>query len=169
MKKHIIKGIALLLFISFAHVSSAQRGGGKRERIESMKIAFITKRLDLTPAEAKTFWPVYNQFQDEMETLHKSHRENLADERRNFDSLSDGQIEKLVDAEISTRQQELDVVKKYLPQFKKILPIRKVGMLFRAEEDFKRKLLDMLQDRKDDKREERRDDRRMDRQPNDRD
>jgi hypothetical protein len=39
----------------------------RREQIESMKIAFLTKRLDLTPEEAKKFWPVYNQYSEELD------------------------------------------------------------------------------------------------------
>ena len=33
----------------------------QRERLESFRIQFITKKLDLTPAEAEKFWPVYNE------------------------------------------------------------------------------------------------------------
>jgi hypothetical protein len=33
----------------------------QRERLESFRIQFITNKLDLTPAEAEKFWPVYNE------------------------------------------------------------------------------------------------------------
>ena len=33
----------------------------QRERLESFRIQFITKKLNLTPAEAEKFWPVYNE------------------------------------------------------------------------------------------------------------
>lgn len=33
----------------------------QRERLESFSIQFITKKLDLTPAEAEKFWPLYNE------------------------------------------------------------------------------------------------------------
>lgn len=33
----------------------------QRERLESYRIQFITKKLDLTPAEAEKFWPLYNE------------------------------------------------------------------------------------------------------------
>jgi hypothetical protein len=46
--------------ISFAN---AQNGNGQRqEKIQALKIAFITQKLKLTPAEAEKFWPVYNQY-----------------------------------------------------------------------------------------------------------
>ncbi len=34
----------------------------KQQGIEALKVAFISRELDLTPDEAQKFWPVYNQY-----------------------------------------------------------------------------------------------------------
>ena len=145
-----MKNLILLLTLATPLAAMAQPPDkpGARQRVESMKIGFITNRLNLTPEEAKAFWPVYNKYSDELEALRKSHRENLMEARKNIDSLSDKEIEKLVDSELAFRQGELDIMKKYHPQFKQVLPVRKVAKLYRAEEEFKRKLLEMLQDKR---------------------
>jgi hypothetical protein len=58
--------IVSLSFILLASNVVAQRGQGgasmeeRKERLESMKISFLTEQLDLTPDEAKVFWPVYD-------------------------------------------------------------------------------------------------------------
>lgn len=119
-----------------------------REKVEALKVGFITQRLDLTPEEAKNFWPVYNQFQDELEKVRKQRRETFRKPGENFEDMSDNEIEKMVDNEIILRQNELDIFKKYHPQFKQVLPIRKVARLYKTEEDFKRKLLEMIRERK---------------------
>jgi hypothetical protein len=147
-----VKKVFIFLMILITTSSIAQDRRQMRDRVESMKIGFITKRLDLTPEEAQKFWPVYNAYSDELEKLRKGRRENIMNARENFDSMSDAELEKTVDNEISFRSGELDIVKKYHPKFKSVLPIKKVAMLYKAEEDFKRKLLEMIQDRKDDKR-----------------
>lgn len=121
----------------------------QREKVEALKIGFITKRLNLTPEEAKNFWPVYNKFQDEIEQVRKQRRETFRNPQMNFDDMSDNDLEKMVDNEIAFRQNELDILKKYNPQFKKVLPIRKVALLYKTEEDFKRKLLEMIRERGD--------------------
>ena len=146
----------LLLFTTpgIAQKSDTPSPSGRPERmekLESMKIAFFTERLNLTPDEAKAFWPVYNAFQAELEKLRNEHRETLLNARDNIDKLSDKEIEKLVDNELIFRQNELDVFKKYSSQFKKALPIRKVAKLYRAEEDWKRKILDMWREKKEEK------------------
>src|ERR1041385_3852112 len=47
------------------------------ERVEAFKVGFLTQRLNLTPTEAKAFWPVYNEYEAELEKLRKTRRENL--------------------------------------------------------------------------------------------
>lgn len=144
-----------IVFISCMLLSSllfAQPPGDrmedKKEKIEAMKVGFLTKRLDLTTEEAQKFWPVYNQFQSELENLRKNRKKEVKEAKADFSDLSDKEVEKVVDNEIVFRQSELDVIKKYHSQFKQVLPIKKVAVLYRTEEDFKRELLQRLQDRR---------------------
>ena len=41
----------------------------QRAQLESFKIQFITRKLDLTPEEAEKFWPVYNEQRDASKKL----------------------------------------------------------------------------------------------------
>src|SRR5215203_1878336 len=140
MKKLLIPIMICLAVTAFAQ---QRKPGGdhsqrsSREQVETMKIGFFTQRLNLDSEEAKVFLPVYTKYQGELETLRKSRRENLGNPK-NFDEKSDKEIEKAVDSELGFRQSELDLLKKYHGQFKQVLPIKKVAMLYRAEEDFKR-------------------------------
>ena len=64
----------LILALSFCGMASAQKEneGAKNNRrpnmekameeIQSRKIAFFTKALDLSSEEAKVFWPVYDKW-----------------------------------------------------------------------------------------------------------
>ena len=149
--KRTAKCFLILLFLYNTGLSAQEKRPAK-ERVDAMKIGFLTDRLNLTPEEAKTFWPVYNMYSDDLEKLRKGRRENIINTRENFDDMSDADLEKSVDNEIIFRQNELEILKKYHPQFKKILPIRKVAKLYKSEEDFKRKLLDLIQDRREDRR-----------------
>ncbi len=63
----------LCLFISLIVVcglSKAQQGqppaNAPGEKIEALKVAFISKDLNLTPQEAERFWPIYNQYSAEL-------------------------------------------------------------------------------------------------------
>ena len=145
MKKY----FAFLIFALFPVLLFAQQ---PKEKLESLKIGFITERLKLSPEEAKVFWPVYNQYQDELEKIRKQRRETFRNPSETFDNLNDVELEKMVDNEIVFRQNELDIMKKYYQKFKQVLPVRKVALLYKTEEDFKRKLLEMIRERKAERR-----------------
>jgi len=48
----------------------------QRERLEFFRIQFITKKLDLTPAEAEKFWPVYNEQKEASRNLMEAKKED---------------------------------------------------------------------------------------------
>ncbi len=48
----------------------------QREKLELFKIQFITKKLDLTPAEAEKFWPLYNEQKDASQGLMQAKKED---------------------------------------------------------------------------------------------
>lgn len=126
--------------------------GGKGpdpEKIEAMKIGFITQKLDLTSEEAQKFWPVYNKFDGEMKTLRDARRKSM--DPKSFDTMTDKDLEKQMDEELARRQKEVDILKKYNVEFKKVLSVRKVAMLYRLEEEFKRELLKRMQENKGEK------------------
>lgn len=141
MSRFLFFGI-LVLFLSVQTFAQP----GKNDKIASVKIAFITKELNLSPHEAQVFWPVYNQFQNEVEALNKKRANELMNAKNNFDLMSDADVTKFMDNEFNYQQQELDVKKKYNEEFKKVLPIKKVAKFWVAEQKFKLFLLKQLKD-----------------------
>ncbi|MCB0850541.1 MAG: hypothetical protein KDC20_12430, partial [Bacteroidetes bacterium] len=107
MKK--LKLFMVMAFTAVAMVAKAQpgdRAGNRSERMETMKIGFLTQQLHLTSDEAKRFWPVYNQYQDELQALRKNRKDDRQDAKDNFANMSDKEAEKVVDDEIAFRQNE---------------------------------------------------------------
>ncbi len=146
-----LRNSLLIGFLLCVIVVNGQQKHPTKEKVDAMKIGFLTDRLSLSPEEAQTFWPVYNQYQAEMEKLRMSRRDDHQSAKENMDEMTDAAAEKFVDGEIAFRQNELDIMKKYHPQFKKVLTPKKVAKLYRAEDDFKRRLLEMIQNRQDGK------------------
>ena len=61
----------LLVLVSIAGFVKAQEDSPlasekKQQGIDALKVAFISKELELTPDEAQKFWPVYNQYAKEL-------------------------------------------------------------------------------------------------------
>ena len=143
-------GIGLLSIITLQAQNPHGEGGNKgdRDKIEAMKIGFITKALDLSQEEAQQFWPVYNQFEAERNVLHKEKRAHHKGMKEGFDEMSDKEVETAIEAQFDLEQRDLDLKKKYHQKLKEVLPLKKVALLYKAEKDFRMKVLKTWQDRK---------------------
>ena len=115
----------------------------KSEEIESLKIAYFTQKLDLSPDEAKIFWPIYNDMQSEQNALRKERMQKMISFRKvdEIDNLSDSQVQSLITSEFDFKQRDLNLDKKYYNKLKSALPIKVIGKFYRAQEGFKRELL----------------------------
>lgn len=113
----------------------------RREVVQTHKIAFMTDRLSLTPAEAERFWPVYNEYQDKREMVMKEMFKGYDIRGLDIDALTDEEATEIADNQIIKSQKLLDVQKEYYIHFKEVLPIKKVLKLYQAEKDFQHELL----------------------------
>ena len=149
MKKSTSIVVALLLSCStlLAQHHGAEDRKEHKEKIKSMKIAFITEKINLTPEEAQQFWPVYNEYENKRSTLLKEKRIEKKNSKGNPE-LSNEEIKKHIDNHFVIRQKELDLDKEYHTKFLAILPIKKVGALYLAREQFKRDLLKKMKNHK---------------------
>ncbi|GEM_PF-124596 len=118
----------------------------QREKIESQRIAFITQELDLTPAEAQAFWPVYNEYDKKRHELNKQFRKQRQADDRTPDQLTEKEAADLADQQLVEAQKMLDLRKEYHAKFKSVLPPRKLLKLYDSERDFQKVLLKRLRD-----------------------
>lgn len=144
MKK--LKRLFFLLLYLPAFICLSQVGNTK-QNIESYKVAFITKRVGFTPAEAQVFWPLYNDYQQKKEDLRQLQIKERKNANHDFSNLSDADVEKLIDGQIINEQKEVDLLKSFHQKVKTVLPARKVARLYKAEEDFKRELIKLLKEK----------------------
>lgn len=118
----------------------------KGERIESLRIAYISEKLQLTPDEAKSFWPVYTKMEAEMKDLRKKYK--MSEEESTAEEISEQEAEKKLNEFIGFKEAQLALAKKYQAEFRKVISAKKVLLLYRAEEDFKKELLRIIRERR---------------------
>ncbi|MDQ7949737.1 MAG: hypothetical protein REI78_14430 [Pedobacter sp.] len=137
--------IALIFFLT-PFLASAQGPRMDDGKWESKKVAFLTTRLDLSPADAKIFWPIYNDYVREQNTLRKERFQKMISFRKikEIDELSDTEIQTLIQNDFAFKQRELNIEKKYYARFKANLPLKIVGKFYRAQEAFKKEILNQF-------------------------
>lgn len=132
---------ALLLILTFSVF--AQPPG---EKVRQMKRAFFNEKLALTDQEKNIFWPLYEKFELERRQLIKS-KVDAATENRNFESMSTAELNQYIDAMLEMREKEAALQKKYMTEFRKILPLQKVARLVTLEEEFRIFLMRMAKEK----------------------
>ena len=140
--------ITLILLTGTILVAQDQKRLQQTQRIESEKIAFFTNKLNLSPEEARNFWPVYNEFSNLRSEVNKEKNEVLRNLNQNYLTLSDKDLEEGGDKVVSLTLKEAELTKEYHEQFKKVLPAGKVVRLYQVENQFRRILLEQLQNRR---------------------
>jgi len=115
----------------------------KREKIEAIKVAFITEQIDLSVEESQSFWPVYNEMSDKEHALRKAQRDAFAG-LKDFENASDKDVEKAI-MELADLQIEMEKLRKnYLPKFIDIIGAKKTAKLMRAEKEFGKRLMERM-------------------------
>jgi hypothetical protein len=109
-----MKRFLLLTCFAFTILIGVAQNG---HQIEALKIAYITKRLDLSPDEAQKFWPIYNQYAEELKRTRQ-------DAVRNSKS------------EIELDEAMLNVRKKYSVLFGQAISPQKIDIFFKSEKEF---------------------------------
>ena len=88
----------------------------KREKIEAIKVAFITEQIDLSVEESQSFWPVYNEMSNKEHALRKAQRDAFGG-LKDFENASDKEVEKAI-MELADLSVEIEELRKsYLPKF----------------------------------------------------
>lgn len=109
-----------------------------KERIQAMKVEYITKKVEFTVSENERFWPVYNEFEDKLEAYRKNVRQNYL---RRAEAATEAEAEDLYKLDLQSKQAEADLYKQYSERMKAIIGVKKMAKLRLAEIEFKKILL----------------------------
>lgn len=124
----------------------------QRDKIKSLKVAFITEKLNLTEKEAQQFWPIYNAYDSTVSNLKYNEFGKVIHEiRENYATISDDKANELLNkaVEIQTKihSEEINLIKK----LRNIISAKKILGLKNAEEDFDRKMFEEWNKRRRDR------------------
>ena len=109
------------------------------DRINAAKVAFFTQQLDLSVEEAQKFWPVYNEYNKEVEEARNALR--MATMTMNNPEKKADDLKAALKSYSDSQQKEAQLTEQYINKLLKILPVEKVAKVFTAEELFRMQLL----------------------------
>jgi hypothetical protein len=139
MKKSIGVAMAIMLFgfvpLSFAQDKPADNMQILRDKIKADKKLVVATNMELTESEAKTFWPVYDEYQKDLQNINRRIVGLLDRYAADFHSksLSDDKAKKVIDEALAIEQSEANLKSTYAPKLSKALPVIKVARYLQIE------------------------------------
>ena len=139
VKKTLGIAMAIMLF-SFAPLRAAQDKPADnmqilRDKLKADKKLLVASNMELTESEAKGFWPIYDEYQKELQKINQrlgKVLESYADDNRGK-SLTDDKAKKLIDEAVSIEQAEANIKSTFAPKLSKVLPVKKVARYLQIE------------------------------------
>lgn len=120
----------LLLFLFFhGYFCMAQQppNDNDNQRVEVIKMAYISRELNLSPQEAQNFWPIYNNYQNDIKQARNQYPDN----------------------EIEYEKKVVDIKQRYQGNFKKVLGNdgERVNKVYTTDRQFREMIRNEYQNR----------------------
>jgi hypothetical protein len=103
------------------------------EKINADKKLLVAENMQLTEAEAKKFWPVYELYQDELFILRMRTLKLIKTYAEKYDSMTNEMAKNLLDEFMTIERLRQKVREAYLPKFRQVLPEKKVARYYQIE------------------------------------
>ncbi|MGZ8424737.1 MAG: hypothetical protein ACXWYD_07310 [Candidatus Binatia bacterium] len=109
------------------------------EKLKADKKLIVSKYMELTESEAKSFWPVYEDFQKDLQKFHERLGALLKSYAADYrgKSLTDEKAKKLLDEWIALEQDEVKQRSAFIPKVTKALPAKKAARYLQIENEYR--------------------------------
>ena len=133
--------LAAVILWAFAPLGSAQDKPANNmesvhEKLKADKKLIVTKYMELTEAEAKNFWPVYEEYQKDLQKIDLRQLnllQSYAADYRN-QSLTDEKAKQLLDEWIAIDNDDAKRRASYVPKVMKALPAKKASRYLQKDQ-----------------------------------
>ena len=103
------------------------------EKIRADKKLFVAANMQMTEAEAKSFWPLYKQYQDELFLLRTRTVQLIKDYADAYETMTNNTAKKLLNEYVAIESLGPKLRQAYLPKFRNVLPEVKVVRYYQIE------------------------------------
>ena len=109
------------------------------EKLKADKKLIVSKYMELTESEAKNFWPVFEDYQNDLQKINERLgallKSYAADYRSK--SLTDDKAKKLLDEWIALEQDDVKQRTAFIPKVMKALPAKKAARYLQIENEYR--------------------------------
>jgi len=130
--------VAITIIAFSVNLNAQNRAGYNNEEMKIKKTAFISKALNMSDKKSEVFWPLYNNFQEQMQQINTSKRKATFDIKKTYESSSEEELEAIFATMQALDEKEYRTKADYNVSLSKMLTAKERALLFMAEFNFKR-------------------------------
>lgn len=145
--RQLFRILIVFIFIALGAKAFSQTDDTEKA-LKAEKVAFLTKKLDLTQDEAKKFWPLYDEYWEKKIKILNDRRKLADDFIQNINNITDKEAVDYASKYVESQKRESDLIAEYNKLLLQILPPKKVMLLYQSNYEFKNYLLQKVQETK---------------------
>ena len=150
MKKLI--SLACLFFTTMTLIAQPEGRKGMKDKIRTLKVEFITEKLNLSSVEAEKFWPIYNVFDKTyMKLKHEKLRGLKNNLKKEINMLSESEALNKLNEMTAIEDELIQLKRSFRSQLEGVISNKKILLLKIAEDGFNRRMMDRLRHRSKEK------------------
>lgn len=106
-----------------------------KQKLKADKKLLVAGNMDLSDADAKKFWPIYDAYQKDLEQVNQKLGQTIKEYAEAFNKgpVQDNTAKKLLNDAFSVEEQELKLKRTYAEKLEKVLPYSKVARYIQIE------------------------------------
>jgi len=106
-----------------------------KQKLKADKKLIVAGNMDLSDADAKKFWPVYDAYQKDLEQVNQKLAQTIKEYAEAFNKgpVQDNTAKKLLSEVLSLEEQETKLKRTYAEKLEKVLPYAKVARYIQIE------------------------------------
>ena len=107
-----------------------------KQKLKADKKLIVAGNMDLSEADAKKFWPVYDAYQKDLEQVNQKLGQTIKEYAEAFNKgpVQDNTAKKLLGDVLSLEEQETKLKRTYADKLEKVLPYSKVARYIQIEQ-----------------------------------
>ena len=136
-RSRLLIAVSLLLVLAAAPLRAGEADQASmeilRETLRSNKKALVDVNLALTDAEARSFWPVYDRYHEDLSAVQDRLLGVIDEYAESFGNMTDEKAMKLVGDYLAVEGDRVEVRRAFLEPISATLPGRKVMRFYQIE------------------------------------
>jgi hypothetical protein len=153
-----MKKITCALLIAFTSLTAAWAQPGqspnnaekRKEKVEALKRSYYSEKLELTPAEAEKFWPIYNEYaKKESELKNAAKGEKGEKKKGETPTFTEKEALAEIDRVSLNKKNHIDLETQFLKDAMPVLGPNRTMRLAKLDTEFQRELVKRMKERKE--------------------